>query len=249
MMKLKKGAVVLFQGDSITDGGRERDGEPGTGRAYGRGYVYLVVARLGVDYAEQNVTYINRGIGGNRVVDLYARWREDALNFEPDVLSILIGVNDVWWEDNKAGVPAEKFEKVYRMLLDETLAARPEVKLILCEPFCGVVKPGQEKMRREVENRGAIVKRLAKEYGAVFVPFQAAFDEACKRREAIYWLLDGVHPSPAGHEVMARAWMSAVRRGRVGTGRAGLEGTAPGRSRRGRDHRAGLEGWREAITD
>ena len=123
--------TILFQGDSITDVGRVREDES----SLGQGYPRMLAERLGYEYPGQ-FRYLNRGISGNRVVDLYARWKVDALNLKPDYLSILIGVNDVWHEiEAQNGVEAKKYEKIYTMLLEETLEALPDIKIILMEPF------------------------------------------------------------------------------------------------------------------
>src|SRR3954447_2755189 len=115
-------STILFQGDSITDGNRGRDNA--LNHIFGHGYVHLIASRLGADYPERQLAFINRGISGNRVVDLYARWQEDTLNLKPDVLSILVGVNDVYMQlANGSGVSAAKFERVYSLLLEEAKTA------------------------------------------------------------------------------------------------------------------------------
>lgn len=204
--------LILFQGDSITDALRKREDE----HFPGNGYPTLVSGRLGYDHPGE-YCFLNRGISGNRIVDLYARIKCDLINLKPDVLSILIGVNDVWHEiGHENGVDAEKFELVYDLLLTEVRQALPEVKLLILEPF---VLPGlatensEEKPDRwdrfctEVPLRAAAARRLAEKHGATFVPLQARFDEACQKAPANYWLFDGVHPTSMGHELIARAWM------------------------------------------
>jgi lysophospholipase L1-like esterase len=205
-------ATILFQGDSITDGGRSRNDD--LNHVMGHGYAYLVAARLGADHPELGLRFLNRGCSGNRVVDMYARWREDALNLKPDVISILIGINDVGSEFKRnAGVPAAKYEKVYRLVLEESRAALPGVRFVLMEPFYVPLKShdGQWlEMRDEMVRRRAIVARLAQEFDAVFVPLQDMLEAACQTTGVEYWLWDGVHPMPAGHELIARAWLAAV---------------------------------------
>ena len=128
--------TVLFQGDSITDCGRNKESEINMAAHLGFGYPNLVGGKLLFDHAGEMYRCINKGISGNRVVDLYARWKIDALNFSPDVISILIGVNDVWHEVSRQnGVENERFEQIYRMLLEWTKTVLPDVKLILMEPF------------------------------------------------------------------------------------------------------------------
>jgi lysophospholipase L1-like esterase len=156
---------------------------------------------------------MNRGIGGNRIVDLAARVREDVINLKPAVLSVLIGVNDTWHKyarHGNQGVTVEKFERVYREFLKEVRGELPGVKLVIGEPFvlrCGVVTGEWE---AEMARRRAVVKKLAREFKAVFVGFQGMFDEAVKEAPAEYWAYDGVHPTPAGHWLMAREWIKRV---------------------------------------
>lgn len=198
---------VLFQGDSITDFGHTRNENAGMGC----GYAYLVTAELSCEHPNK-YEFLNRGVSGNRVVDLYARIKADIINTEPDVMSILIGVNDVWHElgGNRNGVCAEKYEKIYSMLIEEVKAALPDIKIMILEPF--VLKgTGTEEeydvFRPEVEKRAAAAKRIAKKYGLAFVPLQDKLDEADKLAPSGYWLSDGVHPSHAGHELIKREWI------------------------------------------
>ena len=206
--------IILFQGDSITDAGRSRENDAGTGQ----GYPTLVKAKLGFDRPGE-FAFLNRGISGNRIVDLYARMKIDLINLKPDVMSILIGINDVWHEvARENGVAAEKFERIYDMLLTEVKEALPGIQLIILEPF---VLPGtatencEEKPHRwesfssETPLRAAAAKRLAEKHGAVFVPLQKLFDDACRLAPPAYWLHDGVHPTAMGHELIAREWLKA----------------------------------------
>lgn len=208
--------LILFQGDSVTDVMRNRENDSFSGH----GYPTLVSGRLGFE-APGQYEFLNRGISGNRVVDLYARIKIDLINLKPDYLSILIGVNDVWHEVSREnGVAAPKFERVYDMLLSEVQEALPGIRLMVMEPF---VLPGtateniEEKpdrlsiFQREVALRGEAAHRVADKHHAVFVPLQGRFDEACRQAEPAYWLMDGVHPTAMGHELIARAWMEAFR--------------------------------------
>ncbi len=211
-MQIQSGATVLFQGDSITDCGRAREGAPpGSVAALGRGYAAMAGAVILRDYAGAGVRVLNRGVSGNRVVDLYARWKIDALNLEPDLLSILIGVNDTWHRFKRNnGVEPERYERFYRMLLDWTRERNPEVRLVLCEPFalrCGEVT---DEWIGEMDHRRRIVRTLAEDYDAIFVPFQGAFEERLGKTEPQYWAADGVHPTAAGHALMARTWLEGV---------------------------------------
>lgn len=207
---LKPDQTLLFQGDSITDAGRNRE-LTDANKGLGGGYAHIASAALLASMPGQGLKCYNRGCSGHRVVDLYARWRVDTINLKPDVLSILIGVNDTWhgFMSNN-GVEVPRYEQVYRLMLDYTKEQLPGIKLVLCEPFvlgCGVVQPDWVP---EVKARGEIVRKLAAGYGAVFVPFQSMFDELLAQAPAGYWLHDGVHPTPAGHHAMAQQWLKST---------------------------------------
>jgi len=199
---------ILFQGDSITDCGRDRENDC----FMGRGYATNVAQSMGYDYPGE-YEFINKGISGNRIVDLYARMKIDLINLKPDYMSILIGVNDVWHEINREnGVAAEKFEKIYDMLISEVLEALPNIKIMILEPY--VVKgtateENWETFRTEVSKRAAAAKRIAEKYGLKFIPLQDKFDEKCKIVPESYWIGDGVHPANPGHELIAREWIKA----------------------------------------
>ena len=205
---------ILFQGDSITDALRSREHD----FFFGNGYPALVAARLGFEEPGA-YSFLNRGISGNRVVDLYARIKVDLINLKPDVLSILIGVNDVWHEvEIENGVDAVKFERIYDMLLTEVEEALPGIRILILEPFVlhgSATEAIEEKPQRweyfrdETPLRAAAAKRVAEKHGTVWVPLQERFDEACRLAPAEYWLWDGVHPTQMGHELIARAWLEA----------------------------------------
>jgi lysophospholipase L1-like esterase len=130
---------------------------------------------------------------------------------KPDVLSILIGVNDTWHEfGNRNGVEVPRYEKIYHSLLSWTKQELPDIKLVLCEPFVLVTGAVTEDWVPEINERRDVVKRMAAEFGAIFVPLQSAFDAAAKSSSAEYWLRDGVHPTPAGHQLISDAWIKAV---------------------------------------
>lgn len=205
--------IILFQGDSITDCGRDKN-NPGS---LGQGYAYLTAASMGADFPKE-YTFYNRGISGNRVVDLYARIKKDFINLKPDYASIYIGVNDTWHEiGDKNGVETEKFERIYTMLIDEVKAALPCVKLILIAPFVlegkGTVdSENHEKFeffKSDVAQKAEVTKRLAEKYGLPLIELQPVFDEACRSAPADYWTFDGVHPTQNGHELIKRLWIEA----------------------------------------
>lgn len=209
-----KNARVLFQGDSITDGGRERGGRY-PDHALGHGYPYLIAADFCGHFPELNLTFLNRGISGNKVSDLAGRWQNDVIALKPDVLSILIGVNDVWHnvaankEIDFAGI-----EATYDKLLADTRTALPGIKIVLSEPFIlrGSANNKQwEEWEAATKKIQQIVARLGETHKLPVVHFQKVFDEAVKRAPAEYWLFDGVHPAWAGHQLMADAWVRAVK--------------------------------------
>lgn len=200
--------VVLF-GDSITDMERGR-GEPvGSYRSYGIGYSRDVAGEL-ISRDPKNNVVINSGISGNRVVDLYARVKEDVWSHNPDVISILIGINDIWHElICGAGIELERFEKVYRMLIEETLEKLPNVKIMLLEPFVLEGSATSENFDKflEVKNYAKVVKKLASEYNLYFLPLQELFDNAAKGCDGSLYLFDGVHPNVAGAKLIANEWL------------------------------------------
>jgi len=197
-------ARILFQGDSITDGNRGRSADPN--HILGHGYCFIIAAKYGAQYAERNLLFMNRGISGNTVSNLQARWQKDTLDLKPDVLSILIGIND----HNK--VPLGQYEQMYDRLLTETKSALPNIKFVLCEPFYlpkGGHREGDAR-DQDVRNRQAVVARLAEKHHAALVRLQHVFDEACQRAPAEYWIWDGVHPTYSGHQLLAEEWVKTV---------------------------------------
>ncbi len=206
--------TILFQGDSITDAGRARDDDRGTGV----GYATQAIGEIGLKYPGE-YNYINRGISGNRVTDVYARIKSDIINLKPDYMSILIGVNDVWHElDANNGVDVEKYEKIYCMMLNEIFEALPNIKIMILEPFVleGRATTSTEEaperwsiFRSEVEKRAAAAKRIAEKYNLKFVPLQEKFDEASKGLPTELFVWDGVHPTHPGHTLIKNEWVKA----------------------------------------
>ncbi|MEP4077464.1 SGNH/GDSL hydrolase family protein [Haloferula sp.] len=211
--KLKKGTVILFQGDSITDAGRDRKAKGfNNSKAFGRGYPFLIASSLLQNHPERGLKTYNRGVSGNKVPDLDARWQSDCIDLKPDVLSILIGVNDIWHKLNgKYDGTVEVYEEGFTALLERTKKELPRTRVVICEPFvlrCGAVKGH---WFPEMTERTAAAKRVAEAAGATWVPFQEAFTAAVKRGVApAYWAGDGVHPTMAGHMLMAKAWSEAT---------------------------------------
>lgn len=206
----KEHSVILFQGDSITDCDRDRN----QFKNLGTGYPYFLSSLMKYKHPDKAYTYLNRGISGNRIVDLYARMKEDIINLHPDVLSILIGVNDIWHEFScKQGVDSEKFEKIYIMLLSEIKEALPELQIVLMEPF--VLRAGERsenwnKWKTEMAVRQSIVHRISKEFETVYVPLQDKFNQSSEVLNPSHWAADGVHPTDAGHMLIASQWGKTV---------------------------------------
>ncbi|QEC53669.1 lysophospholipase L1-like esterase [Anseongella ginsenosidimutans] len=212
-VSLKEGAVVLFQGDSITDAGRDKDAtSANNGNALGRGYAYLAACELLYQYPGKNLSVYNKGISGNKVYQLAERWEVDCLSLKPDVLSILIGVNDYWHKHNgKYDGTVKVYRDDYRALLNRTLEQLPDVQLVIGEPFAVKdVKAVDDSWYPEFDEYRAAAREIAEEFKAAFIPYQSIFDKAEKSAAGAYWTPDGVHPSLAGANLMAHAWMEAV---------------------------------------
>ena len=203
---------ILFQGDSITDAQRVREWSD----SMGQGYPALVAASLGLDHPD-DYEFLNRGISGNRIVDVYARIKCDFINLKPDYASIYVGVNDAWHEiDWQNGVADEPFETIYGMMIEEVQAACPDIKLMLIAPYVlegWATKATEEQPDRwqrfqtEVAAKAAVVRKVAEKYDLPLIDLQSLFDAACEKAPAAHWSGDGVHPTPAGHELIKRAWM------------------------------------------
>lgn len=204
--------IVLF-GDSITDMGRDRTSDMGA-FSFGHGYSNIIASQLLKSNPLRYEIY-NRGISGDRIVDLYARIKRDVWNVQPNVLSILIGVNDVWHDlgENPNGVDIVRYEKVYRTIIEETKERLPDVKFILCEPFVlkGAATEEHYADFLKVKDYAKVVKRLAEEYSLYFLPLQKILDEAAEKFGADKFLYDGVHPSLAGAGLIADAWLNLFR--------------------------------------
>ena len=211
-IELPANAVLLFQGDSITDCLRDRTRSwPNDPAALGAGYVGRIAGDLLALHPGAGWKIYNRGISGDRSVDLLGRWRRDTLGLQPDVVSILVGVNDTWHEHLTGnGISVARYAALYRMLLVDTQQARPSVRLILGEPFALPGGEFKDAWMDELHLRADAVRELAKEFGAAFVPYQAMFDAALKRYSATELAADGVHPSPLGHQLMAQAGREAA---------------------------------------
>ncbi len=225
------GPRVLFIGDSITDGNWGGGGYRIASSArnlwdqnhlFGSGYMYLCAAHYLGTYPEREYQFFNRGISGNTLNDLEARWEEDVMQMKPDVLSVLVGINDVdqYFQKKADGKETASFdfvawEQKYRSLLDRTLQACPNVKLVLGTPFfyrTGSRKevPDFAERNATVRQCAAIVERISKEYRAVYLPFHTMYDRIFQSTPTsvdTYWIWDGIHPTVAGHQRMAELWI------------------------------------------
>lgn len=204
--------VFLFQGDSITDGNRGRNTDPN--HIMGHGYAFSIASRMGEHFAEKQLVFYNRGISGNRITDLTQRWQKDTIAIKPDILSVLIGINDIdaaIRNNMVAGI--DSFEEDYRKLLTQTKEQLPQCTLVLCEPFIlpvGRVKENLESYSNAIKKIQESVLRLSTEFKTIFVPLQQVFENAVKRAPANYWIWDGIHPTCAGHELITKTWLKQV---------------------------------------
>ncbi len=197
---------ILFQGDSVTDSERSR----GYDWRLGFGYVTMVAGVLQAD-APGEYEILNRAISGNRSVDLNARIKEDLINLKPDILSLLIGANDVWHElEGKTGVSLKKSEKIIDLMLEEILESNPDMKIMLLEPFVLKGEASEKNwdvFRSRIEELAEVTKKLAEKHNLAYLPLQKMFDEAAQKAPVECWLIDGVHPTAAGYELMKREWL------------------------------------------
>ncbi len=205
-MLFEHGQKILFIGDSITDCGRRDASAP-----YGNGYMSLVRAFVTARYPELQLTFENRGIGGDTVRHLAARWDADVLAENPDWLVVKIGINDVWRSFDSAGqgaVDIEAYETTYRSLL-QAAVDRTGCKLIIAEPYV-IEADTSDPMRAQMDRYGLVARALASEFGAVNVQTQAAFDRALETTSPSDWADDRIHPNLAGHSVIAQAFLRAI---------------------------------------
>ncbi len=207
---IEDGAIVLFQGDSITDADRYRYADNGPS-SMGYGYVMMISAWFSALYPEKAVRFINRGIGGNRAIDLRSRWQEDCLDLHPTWVSLLVGINDTWRRyDSNDPTSTEEYESAYRTILEQT-SAKLNARLILCEPFVLPVVDEQATWREDLDPKIAVVRRLSREFKALYLPLDGIFAQAATQREPAFWASDGVHPTSEGHALIAQSWLRTVK--------------------------------------
>ncbi len=199
--------TVLFQGDSVTDCDRKRE----DAEDLGLGYAVMAASLFSARYPERNVRFLNRGIGGNRVRDLRARWQEDCIELKPDVVSILIGINDTWRRfDSDSITTAEEYERDYRYLLTELKEKLPDTRIVMMDPFFLPIGD-KEGWREDLDPRIAAVRSLAKEFGAVYIPLDGLFAAQYIASEPERYSQDGVHPNWTGHAFIAERFLEYVK--------------------------------------
>lgn len=202
----KNNMRILFQGDSVTDCSRIREER----EDLGKGYPHFVSALFLAEHPDMEIEFINRGISGNRVKDLASRWDEDCIALKPDMVSILIGVNDCWRRyDANDPTSAEEFENTYRSIL-KRVKDELDAKIILCEPFVLPVVKEQWEWREDIDPKIAKVRMLAQEFNALYVPLDGLFARAASYGNRKKWVKDGVHPTPSGHALIAKSWMETI---------------------------------------
>ena len=202
-MRIRSGATILFQGDSITDADRNH----WKTHDLGGGYVKTVAERLSVEHPKLSLRFLNRGISGNRIRDLRERWQMDCLNLKPDIVSILIGVNDTlgtffWGEP----VSIEDFEKDYEYILSLT-RKNLDAQIILLGPFLLPLSKEQTILRHDIDARIKVVAKMAEAFKTKLVQLDSIFSAASKEKGPEFWSTDGVHPTPAGHALIAESWL------------------------------------------
>ena len=211
---LNNGDVILFQGDSITDASRKKDDlNFNSASALGNGYAMIAASELLFRHADKGLKIFNKGISGNKVYQLAERWQKDALDLRPQVLSILIGVNDYWHRKLNLykGTP-KIYRDDYDALLTRTKEKYPNIRFIIGEPFAlKGIKAVDESWFPEFDEYRRAARELADKFDAVFIPYQSIYEEASRKVPGVHWTYDGVHPSLAGAHLMAHSWLQAIK--------------------------------------
>jgi len=201
---------ILFQGDSITDAFRKPQ-ELNPAYKLGNGYAFLAAAQLSAHQPERRWEFENRGISGHGVRDLAARWQDDAVNLEPDLVSLLVGVNDtIQFMQNSSTLDDAEFLEIYASLVDALIERRPQTKILLLEPFLLEVGDVTAVWKNHLRPRQVGIGRLAEERNLPFAPLQRIFNEACRKAPAAYWTYDGIHPTHAGYHLIAERWLQCA---------------------------------------
>jgi len=202
----KPKSTVLFQGDSIT----YADRRPDINEGLGEGYVMMTAAWLSAAHPEYGARFINRGISGNRIRDLKARWKKDCTDLKPDLVSILIGINDAvdkpFW---KKPTPQESFRQDYEYILEQT-RLNPKTRIVIMEPFLLASNENYRETKANLEPIIEITRELAKKFNTLYIPLNEIFEKAANANNPHYWAIDGAHPTLAGHALIAQTWIKEV---------------------------------------
>lgn len=200
------GATILFQGDSITEAGRDYTKKDDMGT----GYAMMVANCFAAKYVEKKVRFLNRGVAADKIRDVKNRWQKDCIDLEPDIVSILVGINDVigghFW---KSTTPTKSFEEDYRSILEQThdvLGA----KIVLLTPFMVYVTKKQLIYKIILNQKISVVRKLADEFKTLLIPLDLIFGQATRRGKPNYWSDDGIHPTAMGHSLIADSWIKSV---------------------------------------
>jgi len=208
MIRIHPGNKILFTGDSITDCGSSLSEDI---NFLGHGYPIFIASLLGISHPELELTFVNTGVSGNRVSGLAERWQRDVLNHKPDILSILIGINDAAMRYHTPNsVSAMEFCGVYRDLLRRTRRELPDTQIVLMEPFLLPLRTELIRWRDELDPKIQVVRELASEFSCTLIPLDGIFAAAACRREMSFWTKDGVHPTATGHALIADSWIKAA---------------------------------------
>lgn len=196
---------ILFQGDSITDAGRNRE----DCHDLGSGYPKYAAENIRSRFPDRELEFVNLGVGGDRTWDLLRRWQADCIDIQPDVVSILIGINDTWRAfDSNAPTTAAEYEANYRKLLED-IRQHTKAKILILEPFLLHNTPDKDNWREDLNAKIMAARRLAREYADVFVPLDGLFAAASVQKPPAYWAADGVHPTEEGARFIGEYYVEA----------------------------------------
>ena len=206
-MILKPEMTILFQGDSITDVGRDRENDA----CLGNGYPHFVAAALRAEFPNYNLNFINRGISGDTSALMLARWEEDCIDLKPDLVSVLIGINDTWRRYDSATITtAQQYEDNYRAALRRIREALGNIPIVILEPFLLPFVEDKKHYREDLDPKIQVARNLAKEFNATYIPLDGIFAQQAIASESKIWSADGVHPTDAGHMLITEHWLEAV---------------------------------------
>ena len=203
-LNLTDNPTILFQGDSITDSGRKRNHN----ESLGNGYVMMTAAWLSALHPECHMKFYNRGVGGNRIRDLRHRWKKDCLDLKPNLVSILIGANDLGLPFWKSSTPTESFQSDYTDIMEQTQQSKCQIALL--EPFLLPSHGNFLEFAGELNKKIEVIRELSRKFDAKLIPLNNIFMKACIKRVPSFWAFDGVHPTLAGHALIAQSWIKGV---------------------------------------